>query len=227
MLKKILIFGKIDARALEIFKNRNFKLVKKKPDLIASFGGDGTLMRAEYAYPGVPKIILRNSSVCKLCSGLDNNYILEEIEKGHYSIEEFWKIQISARGKRLFALNDAIIHNADPRHAIRYRLFVDGREIGKQIIGDGIVVATPLGSTGYYRSITDSYFEVGLGLAFNNSTEQSDHIVLREDRRIEVVIIRGPALVYADNQKEKIRLGIGDKVTLQKSFKTARIVKIN
>ena len=92
------------------------------------------------------------------------------------------------------------------------------------MIGDGVVVATPFGSTGYYRSITDSYFETGIGLAFNNSTEQADHVVLSEQRNIEITITRGPAQVYSDNQDEVVTIIEGEKVSIQKSKSLARIV---
>jgi len=106
----------------------------------------------------------------------------------------------------LVALNEIVIHNKNPQHGIRYRVFLDKTDLGKEFIGDGLVVATPFGSTGYYRSITDSYFELGIGIAFNNSTEQADSLVVKEQRQIKVLITRGPALLYADNQTKIINL---------------------
>jgi len=95
---------------------------------------------------------------------------------------------------------------------------------GDIFIGDGIVVATPFGSTAYYRSITDSFFEVGIGLAFNNSIEQSDHMVLRESTNISMKIIRGPALVYADNQETALEVGTHGTIEIRTSADTARLV---
>jgi NAD+ kinase len=184
-------------------------------------------MHSEASYPGIPKIILRNSRICKSCSPFENGEVLQKIKSGKYKIEKFWKIAGKVRGKKIIALNDITIHNGDPRHAIRYKFAVNGKQIGHEIIGDGVVVATPFGSTGYYRSITDSFFEVGLGLAFNNSTEQADHMVLREDSKIELEITRGPAVAFADNQEEKITLEVGDKITLEKSAEVAKIVRVD
>jgi NAD kinase len=125
----------------------------------------------------------------------------------------------------LIAINEIIVHNSNPRKAIRYTVHVDDKQIGNEIIGDGIVVATPsFGSTGYYRSITDSFFEVGIGLAFNNSIEQSDHMVLRDNRVIKLNLVRGPADVYADNQESSIELCENESVTIRKSEDTAKIV---
>ena len=135
------------------------------------------------------------------------------------------KIEARAKGKKLLGINDIIVHNQDPRHAIRYEILIDEKPMGKEIIGDGIVAATPLGSTGYYRSITDSFFEVGMGLAFNNSTEQADHMVLRDSARIVIHIVRGPAIVYADNQPESVVLEAGDDVVLRMSKQRAHIIR--
>ncbi|MEK9183956.1 MAG: hypothetical protein AAB890_02695, partial [Patescibacteria group bacterium] len=88
----------------------------------------------------------------------------------------------------------------------------------------GNIAATPFGYTGYYRSITDSYFEIGIGLAFNNSTEQSDHVILKDSSIIKMSIVRGPALVYADNQEDFIELNDGDNVLVKKSEEYAQII---
>jgi NAD+ kinase len=109
---------------------------------------------------------------------------------------------------------------------MRYKFSINGKNSGHEIIGDGVVVSTPFGSTGYYRSITDSFFEVGIGLAFNNSTEQSDHMVLSEDSEIEILITRGPANIYADNQSEVLTIEEGKITTIKKSDKFAKIIRV-
>lgn len=223
---KVLIFGKESKTITDLVKKSGFEIVDKNPDIIASYGGDGTLMRSEFEFPGVPKLVLKGSWVCKLCANLPNEDILNLVKNGKYRVEEFMKLEAAAHGKKLVALNDIVAHNADPRHAIRYRIFVNGKEISGEIIGDGVVIATPLGSTGYYRSITDSFFEMGIGLAFNNSTEQSDHMVLKENSQIKIKVARGPVIVYADNQSSAIALEEGEELVVKKSEETAKIVRV-
>jgi NAD kinase len=157
---------------------------------------------------------------------LSNDEVLKKFGAGGYRVDEIEKLEVHAKEKILRGINDIIVHNDNPRHAIRYHLFVNDKQMGGEIIGDGVIVATPLGSTGYYRSITGSFFELGIGVAFNNSTEQADHMVLREDAIVRVGITRGPAFVYADNQKEAIPLADGDEVTVQKSSAVARIIRV-
>lgn len=226
---RITIVGPEKEKALALIQKHGnfFKVTVNNPEVVISYGGDGTLMEAEHLYPGVPKLYLRNSHVAKLSHQTKKNEeILEHFVKGGYKIQECIKLEAVSKGKTLVGLNDIVVHNENPRHAIRYTFQVDNEKINNEIIGDGLVFATPLGSTGYYRSITDSSFEIGIGLAFNNSTEQSDHIVLRDERIIKVRIIRGPAFCYADNQKEYVELLNGETVEIRKSSKIGKIIRI-
>ncbi|MEI6479767.1 MAG: hypothetical protein WCO21_03020 [bacterium] len=222
---KVIVVGQNAGAIIPLVKEHGFKIVEKKPDFIVSYGGDGTLMISESLYPGIPKIILKGSLICKKASPFPNEEVLKRISKGKFEIEKVWKLEARANGKMLLGLNDIVVHNTDMRHAMRYTTSIDGVQMVNSIIGDGVVVATPFGSTGYYRSITDSFFEVGIGLAFNNSTEQSDHIILKENRTISVHISRGPAVVYADNQDDSILLNVGDSITIRKSKQFAKIVR--
>ncbi len=206
-----------------------FELVAEgeTPELVISYGGDGTLMQAEHAFPGVPKLYLKNSRIGKLAHpSKENEEILAHVASGEYQVEAVMKLEARVGDRVLAGLNDIVLHNANPRHGIRYTVSLDGAPLHGEIIGDGIVFATPLGSTGYYRSITHSTFETGIGLAFNNSTEQFDHTVLDGARTIEACITRGPAEVYADNQAEGIALAEGERVLVRRASQPARLVRV-
>ena len=222
---KVIVFGTEQEKVLDLIADAGITVVEENPDFIVSFGGDGTVIRSETKYPEIPKIILKNSAICKLCSKLENQEVLERVKSGNYTIEEYLKLSVTVNDETRSALNDITIHNADPRHGLRYHVWVNGKQVGKDIIGDGVVISTPFGSTAYYRSITDSFFELGIGLAFNNSTEQSDHMVIREDSIVELEIERGPALVYVDTQ-EAIHLNKGDRIQVKKSATLAKIVRV-
>ncbi|MDX1535189.1 MAG: hypothetical protein R3346_00255 [Candidatus Spechtbacterales bacterium] len=226
---KVNIFGRNKEELTPVLKEMGFRVGEESPEFIISYGGDGTIMQAEHKYPEIPKIALRNSAICKKCPPLDNEEILSRVINGKYSVEELYKLQVSCKRDDTLikhGMDSIIVHNADPRRAMRYKLNINGEKINvEDIIGDGIVVATPFGSTGYYRSITDSFFEVGIGVAFNNSTEQSDHMVVSEDSIIELEVTRGPAVVYADNQDGAINLDKGDKIRIKKSPQVVRLLQ--
>lgn len=222
----ILVFGENTEEIKTKLKEKGFNLVNHDPDIVISFGGDGTFLKSEFEYPEIPKLILKSSRICKLFSGNSNEEVLELFQKGRYRIEEIDKVEVIFKDKILKSINEIILHNGDPRHAIRYDLEITKDKIKKEnVIGDGIVVSTVLGATGYYRSITNSIFYTGIGLAFNNSTEVFDHMVLNNNSKIQIKIERGPAHVYADNQRDFFELNDGDDIVIQKSEEKARILK--
>jgi len=222
---KLLIYGNKIEDIKKLARKAGFKVVNKNPDVVASYGGDGTFMQAENKFPGIPKFALKKSKICKLCYNLPTEEILKKVISKEYIIKDEIKIEAIFKNKRIVGLNEIIVHNIDPRRAIRYEIFVNGKKVGNEIIGDGVVISTPHGSTGYYRSITGSFFEVGIGVAFNNSTEPSDHMVLKENSEIIVKIVRGKAIVYADNSDEKIVLNDGHEIVVRKYINDAKVIK--
>jgi len=206
-----------------------FKLerVRSDPDVVIANGGDGSVLGAEREYPRVPKLGLRNSRTCKKCPDHENEVVLGKLAAGKLVETRIIKLEADYAGQTLLAINDIILHNEMITSSVRYRVDINGRNHSGVIIGDGLVVATPFGSSAYYRSITHSIFQVGIGLAFNNSTEQVDHLVLQEDCAIDITILRGPALVAADNDPNWFEAGDGQTFSVRKAEEPAHILGID
>lgn len=226
--KYFAIVGEHNEKIKQYFIERNFVFDEKRADFVISYGGDGTLLRSEALFPGVPKLFIKNTKIGKLAQKRANEEIIEGFISGDYRIKKIKKIEAVVNEKeKIVGATEITLHNADPKTAVRYTVKIDHEQIHHELIGDGVIVCNSLGSTGYYRSITDSYFEVGIGLAFNNSTEQSDHIVLRNDRRVCITIIRGPAVLFADNQEGHITLEKDDKIEFFESAKDFNIIEVH
>lgn len=203
-----------------------YNFVNENPDFVISYGGDGTFLIGERKFPGVPKILVKKSKTCKKCHELHIKEILKKIINKEYRIKEIPKIKANLKNsfdKELIAVNDIVIRNTLPTEAIRFKVFIDEKEIG-MYIGDGVVIATPFGSTAYFHSITRKSFEEGLGIAFNNTTEIVEPKILDENSEIFIEILRGPAVLVADNNRNFIDLKENDVVIIKKIEEKAKIV---
>ena len=127
------------------------------PDLILSFGGDGTLLLgARYAIQYDIPLLGINLGTVGFLTEEDPERIepaLEAIVRGDYQTEERSLLQVTRlqTGETYYALNDAVITRGGYARLIRVDAYVNGREFGK-FTADGIITATPTGSTGYSLS---------------------------------------------------------------------------
>jgi NAD kinase len=217
------IVGKDSGHLDAIFKDNGYTRDDTNPEVVISFGGDGTLLLSEHMYPSIPKLFLRNSLLGNLGFKESNDVVLDNFFAGKLTIKEYFKIEAEVKNKKVFAVNEFSLKNKNPRHSIRFDVYINEKKVLNHIIGDGLMVSTPIGSTGYYKSITRSTFELGLGLAFNNTTEQYNHMVLKEDSVIKIVMLRGPGFCYVDNHEEEIGVGEGDEILIKKSSRSLRL----
>lgn len=228
MALRVAIFGRNLPDLRRWLKRFPVEIVEDAPDLVISYGGDGSLLGAERAFPGVPKFPLRDSRMNPKCPEHGEDVLLDRLLAGALERTAVMKLEARARrDKRLPALNDVVIHKRNISSCVRYRVWLDDELYANQIVGDGLVAATPFGSTGYYRSITHSLFRLGIGLAFNNSTEPTDHLVIREDTVVTVEIIRGPAVLLVDNAPERVRLRRADRVRIQRGPEQTEIIGLD
>lgn len=130
-------------------------------DLLLTLGGDGTLLRGARLLDRrqVPILGVNLGRVGFLTAATAD--ILEEAVRafvhGDYQVEPRRTLAthiVDAAGERLtgkFAMNDVVVHKAGSSRIMRIRLFVDGDEVGQYTL-DGMIVATPAGSTAYTLS---------------------------------------------------------------------------
>jgi len=132
------------------------KLVSES-DLLVVLGGDGTLLAAARLLGDreIPILAVNLGSLGFLTSvTLDELYpLLEATLAGRHSISErmVLKAQLMRRGSLVEgarALNDAVVNQAALARLMDFDVHVDGSHVGRYR-ADGIIVATPTGSTAY------------------------------------------------------------------------------
>jgi NAD+ kinase len=131
-------------------------LTQQSLDVVLSLGGDGTLLRgARFACRrGIPILGLNLGHVGFLASAGPEaaTRALALLAHGDFSIEP--RMALEARlgdGEPLVAVNDVVVHKGGIARVIRLAVSVDGEPVGPYS-ADGIIVATPTGSTAYSMS---------------------------------------------------------------------------
>ena len=134
-------------------------------DLLVSLGGDGTLLRAARSIfgRGIPVLGINLGSLGFLTAvsaeGIEAG--LRQVLGGRYAIEERRTLEAEVRSPEgevrdaYRVLNDIVVHSAGAAQVLRLDLWVgpqhDLDEIGS-FSGDGVILATPTGSTAYSLS---------------------------------------------------------------------------
>ena len=196
-------------------------------DLIFVCGGDGAMLTAAADYPDRLIFAMRDEETAPLCPRHSVESQLAMLLSGTAKRTELPRLAGEANGKILYGINDIFIHNKINVAAMRYDVMIDSELYGREIVGDGVGVSTVHGSTAYYRSITHSVFRTGIGLAFSNSTELVNHLVLPECSRIRIRILRGPCEMVADNSRKTIPLAEGDEARIHLSGETTSILGLD
>ncbi len=129
----------------------------EEPDLILTFGGDGTLLiGARYAMRYHTPLLGINMGTVGFLTETEPEKLpdsLRALMNGQYRTEERMLLSITNRkdGSHYFALNDAVITRGGYARLIRVECTVNGEEFGV-FTSDGMIAATPTGSTGYSLS---------------------------------------------------------------------------
>jgi NAD+ kinase len=130
--------------------------VPVESDLVVVLGGDGTLLSIAHiaARQNVPVMGVNLGSLGFLTEVPLAEMILalEAVLSGRTDIiSPRMMLQSTWRGTTDLTLNDVVINKAAKARMVQYAISVDGREIAK-LRADGLVVATPTGSTAYSLS---------------------------------------------------------------------------
>jgi NAD+ kinase len=150
----------IEKRAADALGKKGVLLPNMDADVIITIGGDGTILRT---LQGTDSPILGiNAGVLGFLTEVQPDEAKTAVKKvlsGKYRIEERLKLRTSMDGKRLEdATNEAVIHTAAIAKMRHFAISVDGTP-ATEMRADGLIVATPTGSTCYAMSVGSSIID--------------------------------------------------------------------
>lgn len=128
----------------------------RQADLLIAFGGDGTILHLArtVALHSVPVLGVNLGSL-GFMSELEVNELdrLRDLAQGRFTVESRMMLDVSVlrEGRQVYnniALNDAVVSKGSIARVVRLDIFTEEGRLTK-VGGDGIIVSTPTGSTGY------------------------------------------------------------------------------
>ncbi|WP_297422169.1 NAD(+)/NADH kinase [Clostridium sp.] len=200
-LEEIFVFSSFDAEIQDL----------KDVDLLVVLGGDGTLLGVarslnESFRGSILGINIGNLGFLSSIDISDIDVALNKLEAGNYKIVDRMmlncKVEAQKNIEELKALNDVVLARGTLSRMVKFTIFVDGK-IYSTFRGDGLIIATPTGSTAYSFSAGGPFIYPDLELITITPicphTKSMQTIVLNGNSTIEV---------HADQEEEKIYLTV-------------------
>ncbi|MBP5231914.1 MAG: NAD(+)/NADH kinase, partial [Planctomycetes bacterium] len=202
------------------------------PDFAVVFGGDGTVLAAVKSLGGAPTPILTVNlgrlGFLAAVSPDELRPVLAAVCAGDFQVSERMMLEVAVErsGGELFrahVLNEVAFLPTERGRVCRLLSAVDGKYLNK-IIGDGLVVATPTGSTAYALSaggpILSPELKAVLMVPICPHRLSQRPLVLGAG---EVIEVRDASILACDGEMAR-EIADGDRVRVRASSRVARLV---
>lgn len=213
----------------------NRELLGELCDMIITLGGDGTIL-STVRYVGESETPILGVNIGRLgfLAEITTDELfqgMENILKGSYKIERrmVLKAEIVGKGRKLCALNDIVLNRGDFSRTIKVETYVDGEHLNAYI-GDGLIIATPTGSTAYSLSAGGPIVAPTLEAIIINPICPHDlaarPIIVPADKVIKIVgTSEHPEMLLCADGQEDCKLMSGEAVEVRKADYSIRLVE--
>lgn len=207
-------------------------------DYLVVLGGDGTILQVARATADIdaPIVGINYGKLGYMAVlGGDDTDELRDILGGKHIVQERMMLDVDIikgdKSVRSFsrALNEAVISNGPIPHLVEFDLYCDGN-LCQHIRSDGIIIATPTGSSAYSMSAGGPVMDPSLSCIC--ATPICPHhlnsrpVIFGGDSVLEIrnAVCRNNYIYLSVDGKEVFEIGSGDVVRIAKSKYTASIV---
>ncbi len=206
-------------------------------DLVCVLGGDGTFLRAARAIGGSKVAALgvnlgRVGFLAKVETA-DLEHALDQVRDGDYAVEERFRIQAriqraSGATEEHACVNEVVVARANRVRMIQLEVEVSGSHLATYV-ADGVVVATPTGSTAYSFSAGGSILDPRLRNMIITPVAaylSPLHSVVAGENHVVRLTLRSPsdALISLDGQTD-FAMAEGDRVEVSALERPLRIIE--
>jgi len=229
-------------RSYELPRDIRFSRLERElpnADLVVCFGGDGTIlhMAKTATRKGVP-VLGVNIGTMGFMAELESSELdkLAQLATGEYSFDKRMMLDVTVQRDRdiIFhdiCLNDVVITKGAVARIVHLSVQCDGVQ-AMECGGDGVVIATPTGSTAYSLSAGGPIVEPearNIIITPICSHDVGSRCIVASDKRIITTQItrnaRRNAFLSVDGGKA-LRLNMGDVATVKKSNLETKLVRL-
>lgn len=229
------VAGKMLAVGVEVISEEFLSANGREPvEAIVVLGGDGLMMRTANAYPDVPLLGINfgNVGFLALIERRDWERAIDELLAGNYSVQEGPTLQASlirdgTESPQGWAINDVVVRSG--LRMVDIEIYID-TEYVNTYPGDGMVVATPHGSTAYCMAAGGPILTAGVrGFAIVPISCHSPirtPFVVPEDATIEMVVANDHDASLILDGRELIHLKPWDIIRVSRGKHAFRLVTL-
>ncbi|HEX5615552.1 MAG TPA: NAD(+)/NADH kinase [Acidimicrobiia bacterium] len=207
-------------------------------DLVVSVGGDGTMLHAvQLVYPRPVPVVGVNAGQLGYLTSIELTELepsLARLVAGDFRVSERMVLEVSVRASGVaagpwFALNEAVLEKVRAGHLVRLEVCVNGSPF-TTYAADGVIVATPTGSTAYSFSARGPIASPALQCLL--VTPVSPHmlfdrtLLLAADEQLDLVVSAERPVAFTVDGRDVGLLESGDTVTCRAASAPARIVEL-
>jgi NAD+ kinase len=206
-------------------------------ELVVALGGDGTLLRAaEFAHPTGAALLGINLGHVGFLAEVDRPDLestVERIVASSYDVEERLTLEVAIHrdGEVVvtdWALNDATVEKNARHRVLDLMVEVDARPLSRWT-GDGVVCATPTGSTAYAFSaggpVVWPSVQAMLIVPISAHALFARPLVVSPDSRILVEVLTEGATAFCDGRRT-LDIAAGDCVVIRRGERTVRLARL-
>lgn len=199
-------------------------------DAIAVLGGDGTILRVmptalKYDIPVIGLNLGRIGYMAEL--DVNEDALISEFLSGSFYEEKRMTLSVEVSGQTCVALNDAVIHSGST-HMTRFRLFCNGNPVNTYR-GDGLIFATPTGSTAYSMSAGGPVIDPSLDCIeitpICTQSLMARPLIFAPDSTLSVYAESDGCILTVDGG-ESVELSAGTEITVRRGKSSLRMIKL-
>jgi NAD+ kinase len=222
-----------------LLEARGVEISDHEPDLVIALGGDGTMLRAAKLAHGCDSLLIGiNQGTLGYLTEVESEHGAEALEKilaGSFEVEERLMLDCTCSAsdpaRSFVGLNEVLVERSTRHRLVRLDVSLGGEHLAT-FNADGVIVATPTGSTAYALSaggpVVSPRASCLVLVPVNAHMIFSRPFVLAPDETVEI------ALANEDHRASLVLdgadgcdIGPGDLVTVRRHERPLRLIRLS